>query len=195
MRVVLAESIEGSGQEVRDQLVAAGHEVVECFEPGEDLCVGAGHAERCPYAGTVDVAVAVRIPGDGPIELREMGAVCSLNHHVPLVEFPGLESSPFAAYSTHSSGDVVGAIEAVAGTAPFHAAAATEALRGLPVLRDYEPESVFATARRDGDRLQLTLTLPPGLTGNQIAQATTWAARAVRDLDPHARTIDLGIAH
>ena len=49
MRVLLVESTEGAGEDVRKRLIAEGHEVVECFEAEQHLCVGVDHAERCPF--------------------------------------------------------------------------------------------------------------------------------------------------
>jgi hypothetical protein len=195
MRVLLVESCEGAGEDVRRQLVAEGHEVVECFDAGQQLCVGSGSSAQCPFHDGVDAAVAVRIPGDATPNLHEMGAVCAIKHRVPLVEVPGLDTSPFAGRAVAASGDIVGAVEAVAADATAHADAATAALRRLPALADVDPEQVFATARRQGDRLMVTLHLPSGLPANQAAQATTWAARAVRDHDEFARIIDFSLAH
>jgi hypothetical protein len=194
MRVLLVESTEGAGDDVRKRLIAEGHEVVECFEAEQHLCVGVDHAERCPFRQGVDAAVAVRIPGDAAPNLHEMGAVCAINHRVPLVEVPGLDTSPFAGHAVATSGDIIGAIESVVNEAPGHAEAATAAMRALPTLADYDPAEVFATAKRQGDRLMITLHLPAGLAPNHAAQATTWAARAVRDHDDFARIIDFSVA-
>jgi hypothetical protein len=194
MRVLLVESCPGTSDDVRTQLTDAGHEVVECFDDTAPLCVGIDDARRCPLGHPVDVAIAVRVPGDGAAKLHEMGAVCALRHRVPLVEYPGLDTSPFHGRSTATSGDLIGAIDDAAAQAGPHALAATAAIRGLPGLTDRDPGAAFATTERDGKRLHVVVHLPAGIAPEVAGMAATVATRAVREVDPYVSVIDVSLA-
>lgn len=195
MRVLLVESCPGTSDEVRIQLADAGHEVVECFDDKAPLCVGIDDGRRCPMNNQVDVAVAVRVPGDGAAKLHEMGAVCAIRHRVPLVEYPGLETSPFHGRATATNGDVLAALDDAVSNGSPHAIAATNALRQLPHLVGRDQQGIYATAERDGARLHLTVHLPDDLEANVAGHAVTAMIRAVRAYDPYIPVIDVSMAH
>lgn len=195
MRVLLVESCPGTSDDVRAQLLDNGHEIVECFDDHSPLCVGSEDGRRCPLGQPVDVAVAVRVPGDGAAKLHEMGAVCAIRHRVPLVEYPGLETSPFHGHSVPTSGDVLGALDEALAGGSNHAVAATGALRKLPYLAAFDTAAVYATSVREANRLKLTVHLPVEVKQSDAAHAVTTVVRAVRDFDPYVPVIDVSVAH
>lgn len=195
MKVLLVESCPGTSDDVRAQLRESGHEIVECFDDHSPLCVGSDDGRRCPLGQPVDVAVAVRVPGDGAAKLHEMGAVCAIRHRVPLVEYPGLETSPFHGHSVPTSGDVLGALDEALAGGSAHAIAATDALRKLPYLAAFDHAAVYATAEREANRLRLTVHLPDGVQRADTSHAVNSVVRAVRDFDPYVPVIDVSVAH
>lgn len=195
MRVLLVESCPGTSDDVRAQLTDGGHEIVECFDDHSPLCVGSDDGRRCPLGQPVDVAIAVRIPGDGAAKLHEMGAVCAIRHRVPLVEYPGLDTSPFHGHSIPTSGDVLGALDDALAGGTSHAVAATNALRQLPYLAGGDPGAVFATSERQGRRVHITVHLPAALAAGDTSHAVTTVVRAVRAFDAHVPVIDVSVAH
>lgn len=195
MRVLLVESCPGTSDEVRAQLTEGGHEIVECFDDHSPLCVGIDDGRRCPLGQPVDVAISVRVPGDGAAKLHEMGAVCAMRHRVPLVEYQGDEASPFHGRAIPAAGDVLGAIDGALGGDSAHAVAATGALRKLPYLAGADASAVYATAQRQAQRLQLTVHLPHGVDPANVSHAVNSVVRAVRDFDPYVPVIDVSVAH
>jgi hypothetical protein len=123
-----------------------------------------------------------------------MGAVCAIRHRVPLVEYPGLETSPFHGRATATNGDVLGALDEAVSNGSPHAIAATNALRQLPHLADADTSKIFATAERDGSRLHLVVHLPDDLAANIAGHAVTAMIRAVRAYDPYVPVIDVSMA-
>ena len=91
MRILLIDNAVGAADSVERMLVAAGHSVVRCQRPGDvdTECVFLRGAGLCPlHAAPVDAVVDVRRPaadGSTPSSVRELGAVCAVQDHVPLV--------------------------------------------------------------------------------------------------------------
>jgi hypothetical protein len=87
MRVLLVESTPGNAREVTSWLEGAGHDVARCFDaPTSFGCHAVVRREDCSLARPTDLALLVRDLGDHTHTLTEMGAVCAMRHHVPVVE-------------------------------------------------------------------------------------------------------------
>lgn len=174
------------------QLGERGHDVVRCFPPeGHSVCVGAADPARCPVESLgCDVALVVREPAADP-GLREMGAVCAIRRHIPLIEACPDGDSPFARWSTPTGTAVVEAVEDFdSGVRPGLVAAVEERLANLPaVIRLGRLPTV--AIRRQGTRLLMSLTLPSDASRADEESIITWAVRALRELDPHALTADV----
>lgn len=192
MRILLVDGDRSEGAVLAGQLGERGHDVVRCFPPeGHSVCVGAADPAQCPVESLgCDVALVVRDPGTDP-GLREMGAVCAIRRHIPLVEACPDGDSPFAEWSTPTGTAVVEAVEDFdSGVRPGLVAAVEERLASLPaVIRLGRMPTV--AIRRQGTRLLMSLTLPPDASRADEETIITWAVRALRELDPHALTADV----
>lgn len=196
MRILLVDGDRREGAVLAGQLGERGHEVVRCFPPdGHSVCVGATDPTRCPVESLgCDVALVVRDQSADP-GLREMGAVCAIRRHIPLVEadLAATGTSPYAQWSTPSGTAVVEAVEDFdTGVRPGLVAAVEARLAILPaVIRLGRLPTV--AIRRQGTRLSMSLTLPPEATRADEESIITWSVRALRELDPHALTADVTI--
>lgn len=198
MRILLVDGDRREGAVLAGQLGERGHEVVSCFPPeGHSVCVGATDPTRCPVESLgCDVALVVRDQDRDP-GLREMGAVCAIRRHIPLVEAcPDLAetgSSPYARWSTPTGTAVVEAVEDFdSGVRPGLVAAVEARLATLPAVVRLGRLPTVAI-RRQGTRLLMSLTLPPDASRADEESIITWAVRALRELDPHALTADVTI--
>ena len=113
MRILLVDGDQSEGVVLAGQLGERGHEVVRCFPPeGHTLCVGASDSSKCPVESLgCDVALIVRDPESEP-GLREMGAVCAIRRHIPVIEACAEAKSPFATWATPAGSAVIEAVEA-----------------------------------------------------------------------------------
>ncbi|MFM7756408.1 MAG: hypothetical protein ACKO84_06590 [Actinomycetota bacterium] len=192
MRILLVDGDRSEGAVLAGQLGERGHDVVRCLPlEGNSVCVGAFDPTLCPVESLgCDVALVVReaaaIPG-----LREMGAVCAIRRHIPLVEVRPDGDSPYGRWSTPTGTAVVEAVEDFdSGARPGLVAAVEERLASLPaVIRLGRMPTV--AIRRQGTRLLMSLTLPPDATRADEESIVTLAVRALRELDPHALTADV----
>jgi len=194
MRILLVDGDQNEGAVLAGQLGERGHDVVHCFPPdGHAVCVGATDPAHCPVESLgCDVALVVRDPRQEP-GLREMGAICAIRRHIPLVEaFPDA-SSPFQQWSTQAGTAIIEAVEECdSGARPRLVAAVEERLAVLPaVIRLGRMPTV--AIRRQGSQLVMTLTLAPHATAADEDSIVTWAVRALRELDPHALTADVSV--
>lgn len=192
MRILLVDGDRIEGAVLAGQLSERGHHVVRCFPPeGDSVCVGASDPTLCPVESLgCDVALVVREPSSVP-GLREMGAVCAIRRHIPLVEARPDGDSPYGRWSTPTGTAVVEAVEDLdSGARPGLVAAVEECLASLPaVIRLGHLPTV--AIRRQGTRLLMSVTLPPEATRADEESVITWAVRRLRELDPHALTADV----
>lgn len=194
MRILLVDSDQSESSVLAGQLGERGHEVVRCFpNEGSDLCVGVDHPEKCPVESLgCDVALVVRDPAHAP-QLREMGAVCAVRRHIPLVEACQEDSSPYSGWSTPAGTAVVEAVEEFdSGFRPRLVAAVEAKLAEVPAVRRLGRLPTIAV-RRVGSVLQLSITLSSEYTGAEEESIVTWAVRALREADPHAPTADVSV--
>jgi hypothetical protein len=91
MRILLIDNVVGAADSVERKLTAAGHSVMRCQRPedADKECVFLRGASLCPlHAAPVDAVVDVRrqaADGTTSSSVRELGAVCAVQDHVPLV--------------------------------------------------------------------------------------------------------------
>lgn len=194
MRILLVDGDRGQGAMLAGQLGERGHDVVRCFpSEGHPMCIGAIDPAECPVESLgCDVALLVRQPSPDP-SWREMGAVCAIRRHIPLVEAYPDAASPFTTWSTPTGTAIVDALEDFdSGVRPRLVAAVEERLATLPaVIRLGRLPTV--AIRRQGTSLTMSLTLPPDATRVDEDSIVAWAVRALRDLDPHALTADISV--
>ncbi len=194
MRILLVDADRSEASVLAGQLGERGHEIVRCFpEDGHGLCVGVDHPERCPVESLgCDVALVVR-NGSEQASLREMGAICAVRRHIPLVEASPNPSSPFSGWSTPTGTAVVEAVEDFdSGFRPLLVAAIEQKLATLPAVQRLGRVPTIAV-RRMNTSLHLSINLPSEATRIDEESIVTWAVRALREADPHATTADVTI--
>lgn len=194
MRILLVDGDRSEASVLAGQLGERGHEVVRCFpEHGMGLCIGVEHPENCPVESLgCDVALVVREPSEDPT-LREMGAICAVRRHIPLVEARPDPESPYSAWSTPTGTAVVEAVEDFdSGFRPGLVAAVERKLAAVPAVRRMGHIPTVAV-RRIGSAVHLSLTLPAEASRTDEESIVTWAVRALREADPHSATADVTI--
>ena len=194
MRILLVDGEQVEAATLAGQLGARGHQIVRCFpETGSGLCAGVENPECCPVESLgCDVALVVR-DSDRDATLREMGAICAVRRHIPLVEASPVPSSPFAGWATASGTNVVEAVEEFdSGSRPTLVAAVESKLAVLPAIERLGRIPTVAV-RQLGASLHLSISLPPEATRADENSIVTWAVRGLREADPHARTADVTI--
>jgi len=192
MRILLVDGDRSEGAVLAGQLGERGHDVVRCFPPeGDSVCVGASDPALCPVESLgSDVAPVVRDPA-AVAGLREMGAVCAIRRHIPLVEARPDGASPSGRWSTPTGTAVVEASEDFdSGARPGLVAAVEERLASLPAVTRLGRLPTMAI-RRQGTHLLMSLTLPPDASRADEESIITGAVRTLRELDPHALTADV----
>ncbi len=175
MRVLLLDTTPDT--RVADVLLASGHDLVRCSEPGRPAFPCAGLEGACPLDGTVDVTLVVHDRPTTEIATGEVGAVCSLRDAVPLVLAGNGASSPFLCRCDAvavSVDDVPAACERAVAAAERRASDDVTASAGTP-----------AAVTRRGDAVKVLLAA--GATSRHTVRAHQAAAR----LFPSARTIDV----
>jgi len=188
MRVLLVESTPGSAREVAAWLNEAGHESSSCFDtPVTFGCRGVATHDDCPLEQPTDVAILVRDLDHGGHTLTEMGAVCAMRHRVPVVEI--------VEPATNELDSIM--LAALEG-AQHHTAhldyvlAVREQLHHVPDIGD--PSRINISITRAGGRVHAMLRLPDNITEKQLPLVVDWVGRALRQHDPYARIIDVGVS-
>lgn len=192
MKILMIDSDRAEGAVLADEFRTRGHDVVRCFPNDTDgICVGVHDQTSCPVDSLgCDVALVVR-DDDGPVRFHEMGAVCAVRRHIPLVEAYGHGDGPFAEWATPTGTAVVEAVEEFdAGLRPRLVEAVEKALLDLPVVARLGRLPTVAV-RATGDRLTMSIGMPNGVTSADEDAIVTWAVRAVRATDPHSSTADV----
>lgn len=191
MKILMIDSDRREGAVLAEEFRTRGHEVVRCFpHPSDGMCVGVHSPHACPVESLgCDVALVVR-EADRPPHLQEMGAVCAVRRHIPLIEAYGHGDGPFAEWATPTGTAVIEAVEEHdSGVRPRLVEAVERALADLPVVVRLGRVPTVAV-RKHGDRLSVTIDLPPGSSPADEDAIVTWAVRAVREHDPHTSTAD-----
>jgi hypothetical protein len=177
MRVLLTESDPELAAEVESTLAHAGHDVLACVDaPGRPFpCRGAAGTGPCPLDVGAEVAVVapVRLPA---VPLAgDVGVVCAVRHHLPLVV-------------ARPGEDVVAEVERAArAPLPQH----TDALRA-----ELRAQGVDGTATvvRTGTSLRVVLDLPSTTDPRVAERLAVRAEGVVRSIDPWAAKVDVSVA-
>ncbi len=194
MRILLVDGDRSEAAVLEGQLCERGHEVVRCFdEPGHSVCVGVEHPENCPVESLVcDVALVVRDEASVPT-LREMGAICAVRRHIPVVEACQSEKSPFASWSTPAGTAVVEAVEDFdSGFRPGLVSAVERKLADVPAVERLGRMPTVAV-RRFGTMVHMSINIPAEASKVDEESIVTWAVRALREADPHTPCADVTI--
>ena len=191
MKILMIDSDRREGAVLADEFRTRGHEVVRCFpDPSDGMCVGVHSPHECPVESLgCDVALVVR-DADRPPHLQEMGAVCAVRRHIPLIEAYGHGDGPFADWATPTGTAVIEAVEEHdSGLRPRLVEAVERALADLPLVTRLGRVPTVAVRKHD-DRLSVSIDMPAGLSAADEDAIVTWAVRAVREHDPHTSTAD-----
>lgn len=178
---------------VASELEAAGHTIHRCHDDatGPPTC-RAVLGEDCPLDTVpIDVAVTVRpIASAAPLPTED-GILCAIRRRIPVVVTGAVRDHPFRAAATVEAADAANAVVAVArGVLPGHTAVATD------VLHTALPQGAAARAlvrRRKGGALHVTIETGPGLARAAAIPVAVRVARALREYDPWAPSLDLSI--
>jgi hypothetical protein len=187
-------------------LIAAGHEVVRCFEDGAPAhaCNGLPGGTGCPLeSGGVDAVVAVSILERSPLAVD--GARCAARHFVPFVTMdsgqPGRPWESDVADVLRASVPVVHAAGAedldaavsVAAASPLvgHGKVATQALREVLEKHGIHADTAEATVWRAGRGVRVVMDPGTDLDGKVSASAAVRVAAAVRAWDPTATGVNV----
>jgi hypothetical protein len=198
LNVLVVENEPSAADAAVRELRGAGHVVLSCHEPGDAAfpCRGVVDPARCPLrAQTVDVALLVRSGVRAQPAAREDGARCALVHRVPLVVAGDPVLDPYDEYATRTLGrthDVVDACE-LAATAPIEVLGrrATEVLAEV-CDRPVSPAPQAVVTRRAGN-LRVAVSQAGAMTKDERSRAAVRVAMALRELDPFAAGIDVGL--
>lgn len=178
MKLLLIESVPGQAHEIRDNLLAEGHDIVTCHDDKGGPCRGTDHHESCPLEEHVDLAIVTRA-ADAPHTLDEMGGVCAHRHRVPSIEvdpanvadeLPSVEAATALAARRVDAG---------------YAMAVRQELGDLPALINVD---------RHVDRIHVHVQLPASAaTPAKVSHAADKARAAVRRHDPYSSVVDISV--
>ncbi|MFN8035606.1 MAG: hypothetical protein U0V73_06715 [Acidimicrobiia bacterium] len=203
MRVLVTETTVDAAGPAIEALVAAGHEVVRCHEPGAPAfpCAGlTGRSAACPVADTaIDVALTVRShPRSQPAPLED-GAICALRRHVPLVVTGSTALHPFGEFATEvvpkaDARSLVDACERAAlAPLPHHTAVATQAWEATLANHDLDPSGSSIVVTRVHGGLLVAIEPGPEMTRPMIDMASVRVLAALRAIDTESRAIDVRV--
>jgi len=195
LNVMVIENESGAADVAEQELRAAGHTVLTCNEADDRPfpCKGVADASACPLRShAVDVALLVRTGRRAQPTASESGARCALVHRVPLVVAGDPVLDPYDEYATRTLGrtyDVVDACE-LAATAPIDALGrrATEVLQEVA-----GPTGARALVTRRDGRLRVRIVDVGTMTLNEASRVAVRIPMVLRELDPFAAGIDVGI--
>jgi hypothetical protein len=155
---------------------AASHEVVRCAPTDAAGFTCAGLAGDCPLDARVDVAVVVRGTSSTEVAPGEIGVICALRDHVPLV----LCGDPAAC----AYGDRADAVAATVEELPSAMQTAVDASMARLSEQIAWTAGVPVSVRRDGDAVHVTV---PADAPERVAvlahQAAHRLLRGVRTID------------
>jgi hypothetical protein len=201
LNVLVVESERDAAAYAVDSLTAAGHTIVRCHEAGKPAfpCNAIVEGRKCPLeASIVDVVLDVRPrPRSQPSPLED-GVTCALRQHVPVVVAGSPVLNPFADYATavvERDADLVGACERAAHT-PLrrHTEAATVAMSDVLRRRAVSISPIVRVVRHAG-ALRIEVQGATALDESTKSMAAVRMCAAVRELDRHARGVDVAFIH
>ncbi len=198
LNVLVLESERGAADTAVSELVAAGHTVLRCHEPGAPAfpCNALGDEPSCPLrTGTVDVAITVRKRPRSQPAPQEDGVACALEAHVPLVVAGSELMNPYTGFATEILDRTYDVVDACtrAADAPLrrHGDRASGALATvLDVHGVTGIHPVVDVYRRQG-RLYVEIAKADGLDHSVRSVASVRIIGALRQFDPDAAGIDV----
>jgi hypothetical protein len=196
LNVMVLENEPDAASIAEQELLAAGHTVLSCYDAGHASfpCRAVTEPASCPLGShKVDVALVVRTGTRAQPTLGEDGARCALVHRVPLVVAGAPLFDPFDDFASRTidrTYDVVEACEQAAA-APIEAFG-DRATRVLGELVARLPGARAEVIRRAG-RLDVNVSNGQGMTRHERAQVAVRIMMSLRELDPHAAGIDVMI--
>ena len=177
MDVLVIESSPGIATTLQNRLVRDGHEVISCNDSHGGPCRGVESNEACPMTQHIDVAILARERGAEP-SLNEMGSVCALRHHVPLVTlYPGDEFGPGA------STEIAAAVARREVEAAYVAAIRRQLRHGVKDIH----------VHREFQRVHVIITVAKSMSAQTISRLADRARQAVREYDIHTPVVDVSV--
>lgn len=178
MKLLLIESVPGQAHEIRDDLVAEGHDVVTCHDDQGGPCRGTDHHDSCPLEEHVDLAIITRAEGS-PHTLHEMGGVCAHRHRVPSIEVD----------PAHVADDLPSV-----GVASALATRRVDAGYAMAVRHELGDMPALVHVDRHTDRIHVLVQIPASLaTPAKVSHAADRARAAVRRHDPYSSVVDISV--
>jgi hypothetical protein len=199
MTVLVLESDTGAADSAIEQLEGDGHTVVRCHERNAVAfpCNALVEGGACPLeSSVVDVALVVRSTVHAEPTALEDGASCALTHRVPVVVAGRVVLNPFQRYATTVVKDTGRIVEACkhAATAPLsaHAEVAKEHLQRVLEQHGYANAACDVQVLRRNGSLVVEVTSRDHFDHTTKSVASARMIGAIRELDRHARGIDVG---
>jgi hypothetical protein len=182
MKLLLVESEPGLATAIEDRLSAGGHDVVSCADDLGGPCRGVADHAECPLHEHVDLTILARRPNDDR-SLGEMGAVCSDQHRVPVVEVDPDDPAP-----------VLDGLDATVALARRRVEAEDAAAARRELQRAGVDADVRIEVRRTAARVEAVAHLPARwATSTQRAALADRVRHALRTRDPFVRVIDVSV--
>lgn len=178
MKLLLIESVPGQAHEIRDNLLAEGHDVVTCHDEHGGPCRGTDHHDSCPLGEHVDLAIVTRT-GGAAHTLHEMGGVCAQRHRVPSIEI--------------DPANVVDEFPSV-GVASTLAARRIDAGYAMAVRQELGELPALVHVDRHVDRIHVLVQIPASLAvPAKVSHTADRARAAVRRHDPYSSVVDISV--
>jgi hypothetical protein len=197
LNVLVLESERGAADVAREELTTAGHNVFRCHEPGSSAfpCNALAEGQQCPLEVTiVDVALDVRSRPRSQPAPQEDGVLCALRRHIPVVVAGRTVLNPYDDYATQVLDRAFGVVAACERSArsPIapHTAVAARALSEVLDRRGMRGTQLVAVRRRRG-ALAVEVRGAGAIDDATKSMASVRMAAAVREVDRHARGIDV----
>ena len=195
-RALLLSTDDEPVDDVREQLEMSGYRVHRCVEDGAASfpCIGIGGGV-CPLdsEGGVDLVVDVRQhPWQRPT-IRELGVLCALRVHTPVVVVSSKKAHPFSQFTTTTTlrdEVVIACDDAIDRSLDGVRWAAGDAVRAV-MDRHGVTGPVEVTVEREHD--QLHVRIAADLEGPVRAMAATRAGIAVRHMEPTVQRIEVEV--
>ena len=197
MDILVTESTSGAAQAAATELEAAGHRVHRCHDSGSATFPCAGLTDDCPLdAGAIDLVLTVRGHVRTTPAPAEDGVTCGLRHRVPVAVTGQTVMNPFEAFGaeTVDPDDLVAACERVASSRrPGHEEAAIAVMRDTLAVEGHATEPSDVAVQRVDGRLRVRVMVPEEVPGRAREIVAVRVVGRLREFDPHAGGIDIGV--
>jgi hypothetical protein len=178
MKLLLIESTPGIATAIESELLADGHEVLNCNDDHGGPCRGTEHHAQCPMEQHIDMAIVTRTLGSQRT-LNEMGSVCASIHRVPLVEV-----------DPDDLDDDLPSVRVVQAVATCR----VEAGYAKAIRHELASIAAIVDVRRDSGRIHVTVQVPSSqATAARVSSVADRARHAVREHDQFVGVIDVAV--